>query len=250
MKNKMNYRIGQMTLVGVCLLLLVYQQRSGPAATAAGPVEQAWGNVRRSSNYAFDADVVIETIPLPTTGNIGRFSKTDSLFLEGRNDLQDDTLEMALWGGGVSVANRDAAYQMRVRDGRPEVRTGAGKWQSTGDSTVAFAPEGDFLAFLDVATNMALASDRVPSGSDPACAALDCSQLAVYTFDLDSRAYAAKLAGLAQEQMIRSGQLPPGASVQMPEHLAGVTGSGELWVDARGLPVRQKVTLANPAALP
>ncbi len=251
MKNKMNYRIGQMTLVGVCLLLLallVYQQRSGPAATAAGPVEQAWDNVRRSSNYAFDADVVIETIPLPTTGNIGRFSKTDSLFLEGRNDLQDDTLEMALWGGGVSVANRDAAYQMRVRDGRPEVRTGAGKWQSTGDSTVAFAPEGDFLAFLDVATNVALASDRVPSGSDPACAALDCSQLAVYTFDLDSRAYAAKLAGLAQEQMIRSGQLPPGASVQMPEHLAGVTGSGELWVDARGLPVRQKVTLAIPAA--
>ena len=84
MKNKLTYRIGQMTLIGVSLLLLallVYQQRSGPAATAAGRVEQAWDTVRSSARYDFAADIAIETIPLPTAGNIGRFSKTDSLFL-------------------------------------------------------------------------------------------------------------------------------------------------------------------------
>jgi hypothetical protein len=232
-----------MSLAGVCLLLLgllAFQQWSAAAApgdTAAAAVEQAWDNVRRSSNYAFDADVVVETIPLPTAGNIGRFSKTDSLYLEGRNDLQDDTLEMALWGGGVSVANHDTAYQMRVQDGRSQVRSGGGEWQSTGDGAVAFAPQGDFLAFLDVASNVALASDRVPDAGDPACAVMSCEELAVYTFDLDGRAYAAKLASLAQQQMQASGQLPPGASAQAPEHLAGITGSGELWVDGRGLPV-------------
>ena len=69
-----------------------------------------------------------------------------------------------------------------------------------------------------------------------------------YTFDLDGRAYAQKLARIAQEQMMRKGQLPPGASVEVPEHLANITGSGELWVDGRGLPVREKVTMAIPAA--
>ncbi len=45
-----------------------------------------------------------------------------------------------------------------------------------------------------------------------------------------------------------SGQLPVGTSVQLPEHLAKITGTGELWVDDHGLPVRQKVTLSIPPA--
>ena len=211
-------------------------------------MEKAWNNVHLSDQYAFAADVVIKTIPLPTAGNIGRFSKTDSLYLEGTNDLKGKGLEMALWGGGVSVANRDAAYQVRVRDGRTETRTGDGEWQSGEDGAASFAPGGDFLAFLDVAKNIALAGDQAAANRDIACTGPDCTQPVKYTFDLDGRAYAEKLARIAQEQMIRKGQLPPGASAQIPEHLANLTGSGELWVDARGLPVRQKVMMAIPAA--
>ncbi|MEZ4767994.1 MAG: hypothetical protein R2844_06145 [Caldilineales bacterium] len=250
MKKKVTSRVLGIGLVSVCLLLamLAYWQQMGTALTAASSVEQVWDNVRRSSGYSFSADVNIETIPLPTAGNIGRFSQTDSLYLEGTNDLANETLEMALWGGSVNVANRAAAYQMRVQDGNVQTRTGDGEWQSSVDSTVAFAPEGDFLAFLDMADNIAAAPDRVPASGDPACAALDCSRLAVYTFDLNSRAYADRLARITEDQMVRTGQLPPGASVQIPQHLAETTGSGELWVDGRGLPIRQKVTLAIPAA--
>ena len=99
-----------------------------------------------------------------------------------------------------------------------------------------------------MAKNIALAGDQAPTNSDIACAGPDCVQLVKYTFDLDGRAYAEKLARLAQEQMIRKGQLPPGASAQVPEHLANISGSGELWVNGRGLPVREKVTMAIPAA--
>ena len=77
---------------------------------------------------------------------------------------------------------------------------------------------------------------------------MDCSQLTVYTFDLDPAAYAERMRAMSQAQMIRDGQLPPGATVQIPEHLANVTGSGELWVDGRGLPVREKVSIAIPPA--
>lgn len=215
---------------------------------AATQVAQAWANVRNSTHYNFSADVTLTTIPLPTAGNIGRFSKTDSLYLEGSNNLVDETMQMALWGGGVSVADQAGAYQIRVQEGQAQTRVGDGDWQASSENAVAFAPEGDFLAFLQLAKNVAPAADRLPDATDTICARLDCTHLAIYTFDLDSQAYAAKLARIAQQQMQRNGQLPPGATVQIPDHLAQVTGTGELWIDGRGLPVRQQVTLALPPA--
>ena len=116
--------------------------RRQPPPAHASRVAQAWSNVHLSDQYAFAADIVIKTIPLPTAGKIGRFSKTDSLYLEGTNDLKGQGLEMALWGGGVSVANRDKAYQVRIRDGRTETRAGDGEWQSGEDGAASFAPEG------------------------------------------------------------------------------------------------------------
>ena len=88
---------------------------------------------------------------------------------------------MALWGGNVCVVDRAAAYQVRVKDGRTQVRAGDGEWRSSDENAITFAPEGDFLAFLDVATNITLANDRVPTANDPACATLDCGQISVYS---------------------------------------------------------------------
>lgn len=277
MQSKLASRIGWRMSATIGLLavsLLLYQQQARPAASAAAQVERAWTNVRLSDQYAFSADVVITTIPLPTVGNIGRFSKTDSLYLEGTNDPRGKNLELALWGGGVSAANRDAAYQVRVKDGRTEIRAGDEAWRSSDSSAVGFAPEGDFLAYLDMAKNVALApggacaaasstaehaesaeraqktsAASAPSAVKPAStAALDCDQFTVYTFDLDSRAYAERLRSISEQQLIRSGMLPPGATAQLPAHLTQISGTGELWVDARGLPVRQKVAMSIPAA--
>ena len=203
MNKKVTTRTWLKGAVSISLLLLgvlAYQRGMGATATATARLEQAWENVRFSANYAFAADIVIETIPLPTAGNIGRFSKSESLYLEGSNNLADNTLEMALWGGGISVSDRQNAYQVRAEDGRLETRTGNGEWQSGSDNTIAFAPEGDFLAFLDMAENVALAGDRVPDESDAACALLDCDKLEIYTFDLNVGAYAEKLRGMAEEQ--------------------------------------------------
>jgi hypothetical protein len=255
--NKLMARFWWKGAVGVSLLVLGVLgalHASGTslgatlAPTAPAQVKQAWENVRANASYTFAADVEIETIPLATIGNIGRFSKTDSLYLEGKNDLIDQSLEMAIWGGAVSATSRESAYQMRARNGQIQTRAGDGAWQTGADSSIAFAPGGDFLAFLDMAQNVTVASDRAPSADDAACAAFDCANLTVFTFELNGRAYAERMARLSQQQMIRTAQLPPGAGVQVPEHLAKISGAGELWVDARGLPVRQKVTMAVPPA--
>ena len=239
-------------LVGLLLLgLLLYHQWAGAAlgATArpdsvAAHVAQVWQNVRNSQQYTFNADIAITTIPLPTAGNIGRFSKTDSLYLEGVNNLRANELQMALWGGSVSVVDRAAAYQVRTLDGAMQSRVGDGEWETSEDSAIAFAPEGDFLAFLDLAKNIKVASDRLPMQDD---APAD-SELTRYVFDLDGHAYAEKLTHLTQQQLVRTGQLPAGVAIQAPSHLANLSGAGELWVDGRGLPVRQKLTLSIPPA--
>ena len=130
MNKKLTTRTWLKGAVGVSLLLLgvlAYQRGMGATATATVRLEQVWENVRFSANYAFAADVVIETIPLPTAGNIGRFSKSESLYLEGSNNREDKTLEMALWGGGISVTDRQNAYQVRAEDGRIETRSGNGE---------------------------------------------------------------------------------------------------------------------------
>ena len=116
--------------------LILWQQwltRDASAAelAAAAQVEQAWQNVRSSTQYAFSADIQIKTIPLPTAGNIGRFSQTDSLYVEGTNNLAQNTIQMALWGGSVSVADRANAYQVRTQHGRTETRIGDGDWQTS-----------------------------------------------------------------------------------------------------------------------
>ena len=209
-------------------------------ATASSKVAQAFIAVKNSDSYAFAADVVIHTIPLPTAGNIGRFSKTDSLYLEGNNDLHNKNLQMAMWGGGVSALDRKAAYQMKIEKGSVQTRAGEGEWKTGDTSLMSLAPDGDFLGFLDVAKNVKQAEEVNAAATD--------AELTQFTFDVDGHAYAAKMAQISQKQLERNGDLPAGAALQVPQQLQNMGGTGRLWVNALGLPVRQQVTLNMPPA--
>ncbi|HNB51277.1 MAG TPA: hypothetical protein PK530_05020, partial [Anaerolineales bacterium] len=215
---------------------LVYQVWFTAPASAAGNVAQIWHNVQRSDSYTFTASVENKSIPLATIGNIGRFSKTTSLYLEGQNDLRDDELQLAIWGGGVNVLDQGSAYQMRVSEDRVETRVGDGAWQTGSDLNVGMAPGGDFLAFLDVATDVVITDNR----ANP--------DYTIYQFNVDGHAYAQRLSQISQEYLVRTGQLPNGVALQVPDNMKAITGSGELWVDVNGLPAREIVTLNIPAA--
>lgn len=238
-------RQGRMSLwVGLALVLtavFTIGWTTAVPATAAGQVAQAWQTVQQSDSYAFSARIESKTVPLPTVGNIGRFSKTDTLYLEGHNDLRAEELQLALWGGGVNVLDQQAAYQMHLADGRVQTRVGDEPWQQGSDLNVGFAPEGDFLAFLDAATDIeSIEASSHTAETDPT--------YTLYQFNLDGAAYAQQLVRASQKYFIRTGQLPAGAALQVPDSLQNITGTGELWVDERGLPVRQFVSLNIPAA--
>ena len=90
MNRMMMAKKWQKGLLAVLLLavaVFVYQVWFTAPASAAGNVTQVWNNVQRTDSYTFTASVENKSIPLATVGNIGRFSKTTSLYLEGQNDL-------------------------------------------------------------------------------------------------------------------------------------------------------------------
>ncbi len=236
--NTRQWKKGLIILAIIVVTGLFFWQWQVRTVSAESQVQAAWQRVQRGDSYNFSADVRMNYVPLPTQSNIGRFSRSEGVFLEGQNDLHNETLQLALWGGAVSVTDRTAAYEVRVRDGQTETRSAAGEWEPSEQSSVSFAPEGDFLAFLDVATDVTHLGDAI----------INDQLISKYSFEIDSVAYANRLRSLTQTRMQQSGELPAGVAVQMPEHLANLAGTGELWIDARGLPVRQLITLDIPAA--
>lgn len=101
MKDIIRQRKLHRPLIALIILLLAatsYRLWFAEPVSASGEVDQVWRNVQNSDRYAFTASVENKTIPLPTVGNIGRFSKTDTLYLEGENNLRDEELLLALWG--------------------------------------------------------------------------------------------------------------------------------------------------------
>ena len=220
----------------IAVAALAYQVWFTAPASAAGDVAQVWKNVQRSDSYAFTAAIENKTIPLATVGNIGRFSRTASLYVEGQNSPRDEELQLAMWGGLVNTLDQEAAYQMRLRDGRVETRVGNEAWQPGSDLNVGMAPGGDFLAFLDVATDIAAADNS----ANP--------DYTIYQFNVDGRAYAQRLIQISQDYLVRTNQLPAGVALQVPDNIQAISGSGELWVNANGLPAREIVTLNIPAA--
>ena len=100
----------------------------------------------------------------PAHGRQYRPLQQDRQPLPGRTRTTWTAKTLSWRSGAAASAWRTGTTPTRcAQDGRTETRTGDGEWQSSDDSAVAFAPEGDFLAFLDMAQNVAVASDQAPA---------------------------------------------------------------------------------------
>ena len=205
---------------------------------ARSTVMTAWRQVQDVGAYQFSSDIQQEIIPLATAGNVGRSSKTQRLYMEGETDLAAQTLQLAVWSQGGSVMDASSAAQIKVEGDKAFARQGEGEWQETENFTGGFAPGGDFLTFLEAATNIQLAD----------AAAGDANGLTRYTFDIDGPSYARYLRDNMQQELAAKGVLPRGANLDLPAQYVDMTGDGELWLAASGLPVRQLIHLDLPAA--
>ena len=64
-----------------------------------------------------------------------------------------------------------------------------------------------------------------------------------YTFDVDGQAYGQYMGELLYQRAALESPLPRGMRAQIPEAYRNMTGTGELWIDADGLPSRMAMML-------
>jgi len=216
----------------------VYAQ--APSVTAAASpehaVQAAWRRAQQAGAYHFTADIKQTVIPKPTILNVGRTSKEEALHLEGETDLHERQLHLTLWSQGGSVVDPGSGVEIKVDGDRAYARQDTQAWQEIPNFTGLFAPQGDFMAFLAAAKNVK--RENVDSRLTP--------HISRFTFDVDGRSYAAYVRDQLEKYLTEKGELPPGVSLDLPKTYVKMTGEGELWISADGLPLRQILRLQFP----
>jgi type II secretory pathway pseudopilin PulG/subtilisin-like proprotein convertase family protein len=216
-----------------------------PSALAApspeDEVQAAWQRVRESGAYHFTADIRQSTVPRPTISNVGRTSKVETLYLEGDTNLPERQLHLTLWSQGGSVLDAASGVEIKVEGDRAYGRRQGQSWQEISNFTGVFAPQGDFTAFLAAAKNVK--RNDVERESTDSRFTFYASR---FTFDIDGRSYAAYARDQLEKYLTDKGELPPGVSLDLSQTYADMTGEGELWVGADGLPLRQILHLQFP----
>jgi hypothetical protein len=223
-------------LLGLVLVLGLAARLHVAVAAHSNPVVAAWQRAQARGSYHFATDAVQVTTPTATVANVGRTSREERIHLEGQTDLRANTLHMRLWSQGGSVAQAESGVEVRVEDGKTLVRQGGGTWQEVDTFSDAFAPQGDFLAYLaavrDVVTHPAETRANITFSR--------------HTFRLDGPAFAGYVRDQLERAMQERGELPPGTHLDVPAYYAQMTGEGELWVGANDLPLRQILNLRFP----
>ncbi|MDX1417512.1 MAG: hypothetical protein R3293_25125, partial [Candidatus Promineifilaceae bacterium] len=202
-------------------------------------LDDVWQRVHQSGAYKYSADVTQTNTPQPTIVNAGRESKSNRIFMEGETDLDAESLQLTMWTGGGSVLSPESGVQIKVEGQTAMARQGAGDWEEIDDFTGLFAPEGDFLTYTRAAENV------VRHAPETRSTALGEISFTRYTFDINGRRYAEYMRGQLKDQAVREG-LPPGMQMELPRIYVEMTGTGELWVGADGLPLRQQFMLTFP----
>ncbi|NOZ06931.1 MAG: hypothetical protein GXP41_11385, partial [Chloroflexi bacterium] len=160
------------------------------------------------------------------------------LYLQGSLDRFAHTMQLTLWRNSGSVASGRDGIEIRVENGKAYGRQNGGAWQEIDDFSGAFAPGGDPLAFLASIKNVQRAEAGAVNEIAPS--------FSRFTFEIDGPAFAEHLRRQFEKEMRHRGELPPNFNLQPPQQYQQMTGSGEVWIDEQGLPLRLRVHLAFP----
>ena len=214
---------------------------SQAAGLTSNPVVQAWEKARAAGAYAFESDITQLTIPTAKLTNVGRTSRSEQLYLSGQTDLRSNRLEMQLLTESGSLLQAQSGTAIKIEGGKSYIRQATGDWQPSDAITLdSYAPQGDFMAFLQAVRNV---QAQAPAARGPADQRITFNR---YTFEIDSQRLAAALHEQMEAAMHASGELPPTMHLGGSPVLRDMRGNGELWVGADGLPLRQILHLQFP----
>ncbi len=225
--------------VALCLFTMaLFAYPTVATSTERSGIEAAWQRAREAGSYHFTADIRQTVAPQPTVLNVGRASKEEALHLEGETNLPDRQLHLTLWSQGGSVLDPGSGVEVRVDGDHAYARQGLRDWEEINDFTGLFAPQGDFMAYLAATRDVVKHEPETRAGVT----------FTRYIFRVDGRAYATYLRDQLETRLAEQGELPPGASLDLPKQYVDMTGAGELWVGDDGLPLRQILHLHFPPA--
>ncbi len=241
--------IRKLGLVILFLILLgtVYQVSASAQQAPAEKVARAWELAAQSGVYGFDIRIQQVTSPLPMLANVGLSPRQQEVFIAGTVDKPAETMQMAMYTGDAAVGAQKEDWELLVKEGQAFGRTQGQDWQKVDNFSDMFAPGGDPLGFLAAAKNiqeMGTFQVAVPSTSNPAE-----TQMVVYTrysYEVNGPAFARYMRDLTEEQLRETGKLPRSMKLDTARQYVLMTGSGEIWVDAEGLPLRQVISLEFP----
>lgn len=224
----------------VVLVVVLGKQPWGVAVaspSASAEVRRAWERSQRIGAYRYTTSIAQTTWPLPILENVGLTAIEECIYVEGQTNLPARTMQMRLWADGGAAQTGQDSVELRVADGKAFGRVGAGEWEEVDDFTDVFAPGNDALGYLAAARNVRQV------GVGESASGIRYSQFA---FDVDGPAFAEHMRAQMEEELYRSGKLPPGISLDASRLYADTTGKGEIWLDDDGLPLRQVVNLRFP----
>ncbi|HYF63552.1 MAG TPA: hypothetical protein VD886_12110, partial [Herpetosiphonaceae bacterium] len=235
-------------LLVVCAISVILPFALGGAAPDDSPeaaVRRAWGLASASGTYRYRSQVEQTSYPRHNLANTGRSARQERFSLEGSVDQPNETMELSVWPNSGGRASE--AIGMRVERGKTYSRRGQGAWETDESAgSDMFAPGGDPLGFLAGLSNVRLAGDDRLQFATASGSAQDLTlSYARYAFDLDGAAFAGFVQARMEDQLRAAGRLPSGVSLDAGAY-RGLAGSGEIWIDAEGLPRRLKLSLELP----
>ena len=232
-------RMIYLSLAAALLTVLTWLLAAPIAAkpSARSEVNLAWQRAQTIGAYHYTTEIVQTTRPLPKLANVGLSSQTERMYIEGETDLPAETLQMKLWSRDGHVNSGQGSIQLRVADGKAYGRTSdQAAWQEVDDFSALVAPGRDNLGYLAAARNVVSLGSENRAGID----------FTRYSFELNGLAFAHFVRAQLEDEMAARGELPPGVSLDLPQHYVQMTGQGEIWLDSEGLPLRQIIDVTFP----
>ncbi len=228
-------------LLPALLILLTLTAWTTHTPAPASGLETAWARAQKAGAYTFTADIVQQSIPVASIANVGRTSKESALHLEGETNLADNALHFTLWSQGGNVLDSTSGYEVKVENGQTFARQETQPWQTVDSFSDSFAPAGDFLGFLTAADGVTDAGEETRTLPDGTTITFH-----RYTYQINGPRFAAYLRDKMETAMRGRGELLPGMELDASALLKDLRGTGELWVSADGLPLRQITHLTFP----
>ncbi len=210
-------------------------------SSAEDELRAAWQRAQQAGAYGFTADAEQTLIPRPLPSMIGETNQRADWRLEGEVTLPDYArLKLRFEGGGFGASPVEV-----IQDGTETYMLVGGEQVPVENPAGLSSPTADYLGYLAAAENVRVSDQSSAEGSDHA------SRITHYVYDISGARFAEHVRDQTQSQFEKGatigGQpLPHNVTLSPSPLLQRTTGRGELWVDARGLPLRQVVYLNMP----